>query len=57
MLRAKGVLAILPQLKKSQAKQFTEELLQQGIQIYQAFPGAHRVKDQGVVAIGVRFIH
>lgn len=48
---------MLPQLERAGTEQSTEELLQQGLRVYEAFLGAHRAKDQGVVAIGVRFIH
>lgn len=56
MLRAKGVLLMLPQLKDSSKHLTSEELIKEGTKIYRSFPGADRVRQYGAVAIGVKFL-
>lgn len=56
MLRAKGVFAMLPQLKREGVQQNEEDLIRQGIKVYQGFPGSERVNTSGVAAIGVKYL-
>jgi ASC-1-like (ASCH) protein len=56
MLRDKGVLAMLPQLKEQAETLSDQQLVEAGVSIYKAFPGSHKAQDRGVVAIGVEFI-
>lgn len=56
MLRSKGVLSMLPQLGSRANQVSSEQLINEGVKIYQAFPGANRVRENGAVAIGVKFI-
>lgn len=54
MLRAKGVVQMLPQL--SEKKISAEALIREGVKIYESFPGAQAVKQSGAIAIGVKFV-
>lgn len=54
MLRAKGVLNMLPQLSNLQRSE--EDLIKEGVKVYQSFPGAQRVRNAGAVAIGVKYL-
>lgn len=56
MLESKGVLAMLPQLESKASRLSQEELIAEGLKIYNAFPGSQRVNDYGAVAIGVKFL-
>ncbi len=56
MLNDKGVLSMLPQLESRSKHISNQQLLQEAIKIYQGFPGSERVKQLGVLAIGVNFI-
>lgn len=56
MLVANGVLNMLPQLSDFSKKHNEEELLAEGVKVYEKFPGSHDVKTLGCVAIGVNFI-
>lgn len=57
MLRAKGSLKMLPQLKAKQKQGLSyEQLLKEGEKIYMSFPKADRVKKFGAVAIGVKYL-
>ncbi len=56
MLEDKGILPMLPQLEKASEECSKSDLLQKGVKIYQAFPGADRVHKLGVVAIGIKFL-
>jgi ASC-1-like (ASCH) protein len=56
MLKAKGILKLLPQLAVQSQRLSREQLLNAGAAIYRGFPGSNRVAQQGVVAIGVKFL-
>jgi len=56
MLEAKGVVAMLPQMKDKAAYLSQEKLLEEGVRVYQSFPGSQRVYREGCVAIGVQFL-
>ncbi len=56
MLEDKGVLPLLPQLEEQSKCLSKDQLLQEGLKIYQSFPGSFRVNQHGAVAIGVKFI-
>jgi len=56
MLEAKGVLPLLPQLEDKSKWMTKDQLLQEGIRVYQSFPGSNRVRHYGAAAIGVKFI-
>lgn len=56
MLVANGVLNMLPQLAEFAIRATPEALLDEGIRVYQSFPGSQDVAKLGVVAIGVKFI-
>ncbi|NGX49024.1 MAG: hypothetical protein K940chlam5_00620 [Candidatus Anoxychlamydiales bacterium] len=56
MLEAKGVLPLLPQLEDKSKWMSNEQLLQEGLRVYQSFPGSFRVNQFGAAAIGVKFI-
>ena len=56
MLKAKGVVQMLPQLESKAISLSREGLLREGVKIYEAFPGSHRVHEFGAVAIGVKFV-
>ncbi|NGX28316.1 MAG: hypothetical protein K940chlam1_00491 [Candidatus Anoxychlamydiales bacterium] len=54
MLQKIGVLKLLAQLKEKNHS--LNELLKEGVKIYQNFPGSKRVSAFGCVAIGVKFL-
>ena len=56
MLKAKGVLSMLPQLEDKSKILTQENFVREGVKIYEAFPGSNRVKQYGAVAIGVKFL-
>ncbi len=56
MLQAKGVLNMLPQLAEYAKRATSEKLLEEGVRVYEGFPGSHDVKKLGCVAIGVKFL-
>lgn len=56
MLREKGVLNLLPQLSEKSKYLNEEDLISEGIKIYNSFPGSQNVNRFGAVAIGVKFI-
>lgn len=56
MLVANGVLNMLPQLAEFARRATPEALLDEGVRVYQGFPGSQDVAKLGVVAIGVKFI-
>ncbi|MBP7075004.1 MAG: hypothetical protein KBA81_06420 [Rhabdochlamydiaceae bacterium] len=57
MLRAKGSLNMLPQLRDRAHVLSLDALIQEGAKIYRQFPGSNRVSTQGCVAIGVKFLN
>lgn len=57
MLRAKGSLNMLPQLRDRANVLSLDALIQEGAKIYKQFPGSNRVSTQGCVAIGVKFLN
>ncbi|TDG95799.1 hypothetical protein [Cardinium endosymbiont of Culicoides punctatus] len=56
MLQNKGVLPLLPQLASLATHVSNEELFKRAANIYHSFPGAHRVRQFGAVAIGVKYL-
>jgi|GEM_PF-2637012 len=56
MLEAKGVINMLPQLSEKAKFLDPNALIQAGVNIYCAFPGAGRVKTLGAIAIGVKYL-
>ena len=56
MLVSNGVLNMLPQLAEFARRATPEALLDEGVRVYQGFPGSQDVARLGVVAIGVKFI-
>lgn len=56
MLIAKGVVAMLPQMKDKAAYLSSAKLIDEGERVYKSFPGSHRVAREGCVAIGVQFL-
>lgn len=54
MLEDKGILALLPQLKRESCSK--EKLMEKALAIYHGFPKSERVKKLGAVAIGVKWV-
>lgn len=56
MLKDRGVLLMLPQLKGKSRTLTPQALLEAGVHIYEAFPGSDRVRTSGCVAIEVEYL-
>lgn len=56
MLKAKGILTLLPQLEEDSKKVSSDELMRRAVAIYRGFPGSQRVHKLGAAAIGVKWI-
>ncbi len=56
MLKDKGVLPMLPQLEEKAKRYSEDQLIKEGVKIYQNFPAANRVNRFGAIAIGVKFL-
>ena len=56
MLKDKGVISMLPQLADRAKHLTSEQLISEGVKIYQNFPGSHRARQLGVAALGVKYL-
>jgi hypothetical protein len=56
MLKGIGVLNMLPQLAEFAKTASQEELLAEGVRMYEQFPGSQDAVTLGCVAIGVKFM-
>lgn len=56
MVKDRGVLEMLPQLENKAKNLSNDALIEEAVRIYEGFPGSQRVKQNGCVAIQVKYL-